>query len=383
MKKNTSAQRRMTCLAGACMAALTLASGCASHGGGGAGLGPQGGGSGGDIVPPPQPIASTTETTPTAKVAAGAGSTVVAAGNAVSEIGKHIQGAPIPLLPTDARQGAGGVVVNAGETVGALGAGVRDGLGQMGSVANPVGITVASTGDVVQKAGDTVTSAGQLVSGLGTERLSPLSPLVTPVGGVVQKVGMAVSHGGAGLGGALSAGPVAQLTEGTSKLIVPLTTRLSETTQAVGAATGVGAPVDGLLSKAGYGVAGSGGLLANSRAPVVSGLGGVVAEAGKTVAAAGVLVHGTGGEGANPLGALLNHLPLAGVDGRQGGPGSCECKPDAPHHGGKADAHPLGILAPVLAPVAALAPGGTKYSTGEIKALPASPLSALGLGGNR
>ena len=361
------------------MVALTLASGCASHGESGAGLGPQGGG--GDIVPPPQTPPSTTDTTPTAKLAAGAGNTVVAAGNAVSEIGKHIQSAPIPLLPTDARQGAGGVVVNAGETVGALGAGVRDGLGQMGSVANPVGITVASTGDVVQKAGDTVTSAGQLVSGLGTEKLSPLSPLVTPAGDVVQKVGMAVSHGGAGLGGALSTVPVAQLTEGTSKLIVPLTTRLTESTQAVGAATVVGAPVDGLLSKVGYGVAGGGGLLANSRAPVVSGLGGAVVEAGKTVGAAGALVHGTGAEGANPLGALLNHLPLAGADGRQGGPGSCECKPNAPHHGGKAEANPLGILAPVLAPMTALASGGTKYSTGEVKALPASPLSGLGVGG--
>ncbi|KAF7960260.1 hypothetical protein AWV80_00500 [Cupriavidus sp. UYMU48A] len=107
----------------------------------------------------------------------------------------------------------------------------------MGSVHDPVGVTVASTGNVVQKAGDTVTSAGELVSGLGTEKLSPLAPLTTPVGGAVQKLGMAVSHGGDKLGDALSTGPVAQLTGTTSKVIVPLTTKLTDTTQAVGAAT--------------------------------------------------------------------------------------------------------------------------------------------------
>ncbi|MGN5480346.1 collagen-like triple helix repeat-containing protein [Cupriavidus basilensis] len=217
-------------------------------------------------------------------------------------------------MPADARYGAGGVVVNAGETVGALGAGVRDGLGQMGSVHDPVGVTVASTGNVVQKAGDTVTSAGELVSGLGTEKLSPLAPLTTPVGGAVQKLGMAVSHGGDKLGDALSTGPVAQLTGTTSKVIVPLTTKLTGHHAGGGRGDPPGRAGGRLAVKVGYTVAAGGGLLAHSHAPGVSGLGGVFTETGKTVAAAGGLLHGDS-YGGSPLGGLLNNVPLAGAGG--------------------------------------------------------------------
>ncbi|TPQ37779.1 collagen-like triple helix repeat-containing protein [Cupriavidus pinatubonensis] len=372
MNNNNRVQRPLASLAGICISALALLAGCASGGGGDSGLGPKGDGAN---PPPQQPPASASDSTPAAKVIESTGHTVMAAGNAVSDIGKQIQDAPIPLLPAQARYGAGGVVINAGETIGALGAAAHDGLGKMGSVYNPVGVTVTSTGNVVQEAGDTVTSAGQLISGVGTDRLSPLEPVTAPVGGAVQKVGMAVSYGGVKLGEALSAGPVAQLTEASSKAIVPLTTRLTDTTQTVRGATGLGMPVDGLLFRAGHNVAGGAGLLANSPAPAVSGLSGAVTETGRTVAVAGGLVHGTPSGGGNPLGGLLNTLPLASGGGKYGGPGGNECAPNLlvgltlvaavagtpAQHG----ANSAGLLAPVLGPVAGLASAGTKYTTGE------------------
>ncbi len=102
--------------------------------------------------------------------------------------------------------------------------------------------------------------------------------------------------------------------------------------------------------------------------------------------------------GGNPLGGLLNNLPLAGAGGKYGG--GNECPPNlltglpliaavtgnASLHGGNAGAGPLGILTPVLgpvlAPVAGSASGGTKYTTGgEGKGAPALPLLGVGLVG--
>ncbi|WP_011301512.1 collagen-like triple helix repeat-containing protein [Cupriavidus necator] len=371
MNNNNRVQRPLASLAGICISALALLAGCASGGGGDSGLGPKGDGAN---PPPQQPPASASDSTPAAKVIESTGHTVMAAGNAVSDIGKQIQDAPIPLLPAQARYGAGGVVINAGETIGALGA-AHDGLGKMGSVYNPVGVTVTSTGNVVQEAGDTVTSAGQLISGVGTDRLSPLEPVTAPVGGAVQKVGMAVSYGGVKLGEALSAGPVAQLTEASSKAIVPLTTSLTDATQTAGGATGMGMPVDSLLFKVGHNVAAGAGLFANTPAPAVSGLGGAVAETGKTMAVAGGLVHGAPSGGGNPLGGLVNTLPLVGLGGKPGSSGGNECAPNlltglplvaalsgtSPQHGSNS----AGLLAPLLGPVTGLASAGTKYTTGE------------------
>ncbi len=254
----------------------------------------------------------------------GAGNTVVATGNAISDIGKTIQEAPLPLLPTTARESAGDVVIKAGKAVGSLGAGVRDGLGQMGSVDNPVGVTVASTGNVVHDVGEALISGGDLVSGLGTEKLAPLAPVTTPVGGLVRHVGIAV-HDSSGkvhkLKSVLSEGPVAQVTNSVSKVIVPLTSKGTDGTQTLGAATHLGEPANGLLYKVGNTVAAGGSMISNTHAPVVSPLGGVVTEAGKTVAAAGAILSGNGQGGGNPLGGLLSNLPLAGAGGGYGGDG--------------------------------------------------------------
>jgi hypothetical protein len=139
---------------------------------------------------------------------------------------------------------------------------------------------------------------------------------------VVQTVGGTVMQVGGKLGDTLSTGPVAQLTGSASKAIMPLTTKLTDTTQTVGGATGLGVPVDNLLTKLGNTVATGGSMLTNAGKPIVSPLGGVVTETGKTVAAAGVLLNnrnGTGGgTGGNPLGGLLNSLPVANASGSGG-----------------------------------------------------------------
>ncbi|MFP3616007.1 collagen-like triple helix repeat-containing protein, partial [Paraburkholderia sp. SIMBA_050] len=94
----------------------------------------------------------------------------------------------------------------------------------------------------------------------------------------------------------------------------------------VGGASGLGVPVDNLLTKLGNTVATGGSMLSNADKPIVSPLGGVVTETGKTVAAAGVLLNnrngtagGAAGAGGNPLGGLINSLPLAGAAGGSAG----------------------------------------------------------------
>lgn len=366
MKNKDPVQHSMTLLAAACVAAIALLAGCSS-GGGGSGANPQPSGGNSD-TPVTRPPAAAADTTPTAKGAEGTGNTVTAAGNAVSQMGEQVQEAPLPLLPAQARYGAGGLLVNGGEAVGALGAGVSNGLGQMGSVDNPVGVTVSSTGNVVQEVAEVVISAGQLVQGLGTGKLSPLAPVTSPLGTAVEKVGSGLGRGGARLSGALSEGPVAQVTDSASKVIVPLTSKATDGTQTLGAATHLGEPANGLLYKVGNTVATGGSMLSNSQAPVVAPLGGVVTETGRTVAAAGALLHGSGdGKGANPLGGVLSNLPMAGQANAQAGAQ------------GGAEGGAGGTLAPLtslLAPVTGLAGGiknggngGTGGQGGEGKTL--------------
>ncbi|QRQ84393.1 collagen-like triple helix repeat-containing protein [Cupriavidus oxalaticus] len=331
MRTQHPAQHSMTFLATACVAAAALLTGCSSSGGG-SGINPRpngGGGTEAQVTPGPKSPQGS-EPTPTAEVAHGAAHTVVAAGDAISEIGKDIRHAPIPVLPGKARYGLGGVVDNTGDAVSALGDGLHEGLGQMGHVRNPVGITVASTGNVVEEGGEAVISAGKLVYGLGTGQLAPLSPVTTPVGKLVKEVGHVVKEGGHKLFHVLSEGPVENVTGAVSKVIVPLTSKLTDGTQKLGAVTGLGKPVDGLLRKLGYTVAGGGSLLGHSDAPLVAPLGGVFKEAGMTVAAAGGLVNGGHGHGGNPLGGLLGNLPLLGGHGGA--------------HGGGQDGNPVGGL---------------------------------------
>ncbi|QUN26184.1 collagen-like triple helix repeat-containing protein [Cupriavidus sp. KK10] len=357
MQTKHPSQHSMTSLAAAGVAAIALLMAGCSSSGGGSGANPRPN-SNIDTPVTPGPSASG-ETTPTAKVTEGAGNTVVATGNAISEVGKSIQEAPLPLLPTKAREGAGDVVINAGRAVGSLGAGVRDGLGQMGSVDNPVGVTVASTSNVVHDVGETLISGGDLVYGLGTEKLAPLAPVTEPVGGLVRHVGIAVHDSSGKVHSVLSEGPVAQVTNSVSKVIVPLTSKVTDGTQTLGAVTHLGDPANGLLYKVGNTAAAGGSMISNSHAPVVSPLGGVVTEAGKTVAAAGALLNGNGQGGGNPLGGLLNNLPLAGAGGGYGGDGG---------HGG----NPLGGVVNNL-PLAKVAGGGEGGSAGGAL----SPVTAL------
>ena len=157
------------------------------------------GGSGSGSSPNPSPN-DTTGVTPIGKVANGGGNTVVATGQAVSSLGSTLQNANIPGLSDQAKAGLGGTVGNAGKAVSDLGLGVQTGLGKMGQNPNPIGTTVASTGNVVTDLGQATVSAGSLVQGLGQGSGAPLAPITQPVGGGVQQVGQALIGGGTPLG---------------------------------------------------------------------------------------------------------------------------------------------------------------------------------------
>src|SRR5690606_38003028 len=107
----------------------------------------------------------------------------------------------------------GGVVSSTGQTVAGVGDALKDGLGQIGVIENPVGVTLTGVvGGGVNDTGNIVTSAGKLVQSVGTGPLAPLNAVTSPVGGLVVGVGETVSSAGGTLAQVVGTGPVEQLT---------------------------------------------------------------------------------------------------------------------------------------------------------------------------
>lgn len=290
---------------------LTLG-GCASGSGStGASLGSgSGDGSGGSVT--------TLRATRTAVTTSQASNIVSATGDAISNTGSDIGSLDLPIVPDQTQTDLANVVVNAGGIVSTLGAGIDDGLGQMGLITNPVGTVVASTSNVIGQTGVTVQSAGQLVSNLGSDQLAPLAPLTTPVGGLVTRVGEVVSDSSGPLQSVLSSIPVEQITQPLSNAIVPITSQLTMLTESVGTKTGLGQPIHNLLVTVGGKVATVGGLIEQSNVPVVENTGGVVVAVGNTVASIGSWVTPSASPEPTGLSNILSSL--ADPSGNTGSP---------------------------------------------------------------
>lgn len=230
-----------------------------------------------------------TRSSPLAAALREQGHTVTALGEAVSDLGGTVAGVVKPLVGDASAQGVNGLVGHTGGVVSAVGSAVANGVGQLGKVDNPLGITAAGAGGAVVQAGQGVSRVGQ------------------------------------GVETSLSAGSVEQVGRGLNTAIVPITDGVTQVAARVNDATPVGnllVTTGGAVQQLGVGVQG------NGSQPVVNSLGEVVNQTGGLVANLGGAVGGTtGGGGAGVLAPVVNTVgTLTGgittsAGGGQGGGG--------------------------------------------------------------
>ncbi|MDR7095444.1 collagen-like triple helix repeat-containing protein [Hydrogenophaga laconesensis] len=279
----------LTVLATAIIMALAGCSGnghlnTAGSGGGSTPTGPGGAGGGGS-----------TSSSPVAAVVQETGNTVSDAGQMVGSLGGTVQQVTTPVVGSASGSALGNVVQNAGGTVDSLGAAVSNGLGRIGSTDNPLGVTVSGTGSAVDGLGRTVSSAGDAITGLGSNpATSALRPLTNVGGAVVDRVGEAVSHAGNALESHALSGPLGRTLDGTSNVLERVIEAGVNTTQSVGATTGLGAPVaNGViapiartLGEAGEQLSGAAG-----STPGAQGLGEILGNTSRTLTGVGMAVN--------------------------------------------------------------------------------------------
>lgn len=200
------------------------------------------------------------------------------------------------------------VLQEVGNSVDALSAGLHNGLGKIGSIDDPVGTTLSSLEGTVVHAGAAVSGVGDIVKGAGSQ-LTPLNGVTNLAGGAVNQLGGVVDKTGQAVGHLTASAPVQQVTQGASNLVTPLLTKTVGVVQATGSTTGVGVPIQNLLTTVG-GIATTVGVnVQGTQVPVVAPTGNLVAEVGRTVSALGGLTTTTApGSSSTPtqgVGAIL------------------------------------------------------------------------------
>ncbi|MDW5441680.1 collagen-like triple helix repeat-containing protein [Polaromonas sp. SM01] len=344
-----------------CASDGTFSAGDSGSGGGGAGNPGAGNPGGGGIVPIP-PIADVLK--PINGVIQQTGNSASTLGGAVGALGTQLVAALPGGLNTQLTQGVGGALVKVGDAVDSLGDGLTTGLGQLGKVENPVGVTVGSLEGVVVNTGQAVSKLGAGIS-LGVPQLGVAGTLVDQVGG-------GVSNLGTGLGNTLDSDAVKQVTRTVTQVIVPITTGLLHTTQQVGETSGLGQPVRNLLTTVG-GVVNQLGVqvVGDDKTPVISPVGQVLANTGTSVAILGGALVSPSGipvNGSAGLGGLLS--PVTGLLGGLGNGNASTNNLLAPVTGLLGGLNSGGSSAGLLAPVTGLVGGltGGASSSGNVLA---------------
>ncbi|KAB0632383.1 hypothetical protein F7R13_35445, partial [Burkholderia territorii] len=188
---------------------------------------------------------------------------------------------------------------------------------------NPVGTTVAGLGEVVGATANPVEGLAQTIRALGSGPLAPLAPVTTPVGAVLDTVAGGLGAAGNTVGATLASGAVQQVTQPLSSAVTPLVITAGQATQQIGATTGLGQPVAGLLGQVGTALATTGSRMGSvSSQPAVGAVGAVVGALGNTVTNAGGLVNYNGPNGVAPIPGMIVSLAGASVATVQNGPSS-------------------------------------------------------------
>ncbi|KWF34163.1 hypothetical protein WL88_11095 [Burkholderia diffusa] len=293
---------------------------------------------------------------------------VSTAGALAVGVGSTVSAMSLPVLGNTVTRSAGDTISSISTISRAAADALSDGLGKTGSTSNPVGTTVAGLGEVVGTTAIPVTGLAQTIRALGSGPLAPLAPVTTPVGAVLDTVAGGLGAAGNTVGATLASGAVQQVTQPLSSVVTPLVITADQATQQIGATTGLGQPVAGLLGQVGTALATTGSRMgAVSSQPAVGSVGALVGALGNTVTNAGGLVNYNGPNGVAPIPGLIVSLAGASVATVQNGPS-----------GGSSTSGPLGGVLSGLGstPLGSLtgALGGT---TGAGAASPLGPVTNL------
>ncbi|WP_372439284.1 collagen-like triple helix repeat-containing protein, partial [Pandoraea sputorum] len=127
------------------------------------------------------------------------------------------------------------------------------GLGTLGTDSNALGITLSGAGKATADLGGGVSALGSGVAAFGASSQIEQVPLVGGVlsktGQVVDGVGQRVTMLGNTLSAATTSGPLGNLTQQVGDRLVPVVAMVESTTDKLGTATGLGAPVSGVLQQ--------------------------------------------------------------------------------------------------------------------------------------
>lgn len=303
------------------------------------------------VTPPPSP--------PGTQTTASTAGTVTTVGKTVSDLGGAIAALPLPGLSPGVTQGAGGTVSALGTVIDHAADALSDGLGQIGASANPVGTTLTGLGSTVSATSGVAAGVAKTVDALGSGSLSALSPVTAPLAGALYTAANGINAGGMILANTMSSSAVQQVTQPLSNAITPLVVTLGQTTQTVGAATGLGQPLAAALAQIGGALQAAGTTVGGTAShPVVGDGGQLVSSLGATVTNAGGLVNRNGPNGAAPIPGLITSLV-----------GSSNTAVASGGANSGASTSPLGGLGSLL--------GATTPAAGGAMATGANPLSAV------
>lgn len=239
--------------------------------------------------------AGTNSGSPVSVLVRETGNTVSDLGQTVTTLGNVVEQVTAPAVGRASGSALGDVVDNAGGAVNSLGAAVSNGLGRLGSIDNPLGVTAAGMGNVVDDAGRTVSSVGDVVTGLGNNAAtSALRPVTSVAGQVVDRVGETVSRVGNVWETQVDTGALGRVLQGTSQAVDRVVDAGVGTTQAVGSATGLGAPLaNGVIAPIAQTVdqIGNGLTSASGSLPGGQGLGEILHNTSATLTGVGMAVN--------------------------------------------------------------------------------------------
>jgi hypothetical protein len=240
----------------------------------------------------------------------GTQGTVTTVGKTATDLGSTIAAATIPGVSPGVTQGLGNSVGATGSVIDSAANALASGLGQTGTISDPVGTTAAGLGSTVSSTSGVIAGAAAAVDALGTGNLSALSPVTTPTAGALYTVANGFNAAGQILGSQIASPAVQQVTQPVSGAITPLVITVGQTTQAVGTTTGLGAPAASLLGQIGGAVKAAGAQLSSTTSPNLLGgdLGQLVTSVGNTVANAGGLVDPQAPNGVAPIPGLITSL---------------------------------------------------------------------------
>lgn len=273
--------------------------------------------------PPPPPPPSVVLQSAIGIIATNTGAKLSSVGGVADSLGSSIATTETEALGIDngVMKGLGGAVQQTGNAIDILGTGTGNSLGKIAqedanntdqTEADILALQMESPPLAVVQVGDAVSSVGDAVAALGNGEMAALSPLTGPAAALLNDTGAGIASLSSDMTTATNNAVVQQVTSSGSALIHMIAINVETATESLGATTGLGVPVNNLLSGTGLAVNELGDNTSSTFAasPLLSSTGGVVSAAGKLLASVGGLVTpSASGTSPSTLGNLIGSLP--------------------------------------------------------------------------